>query len=76
MVIGELPLLRNTRRLGRLPISLGIVQGLNSVIVVLFAGYAAFVETALPLQFQLVVFENRFLLSFGAALLINRRLLL
>ena len=76
VVVRKLALLRDARGLGRFPIGLGILEGLDCLFVVLLAGHTCLEQVLLPLQFALVVVEDGLLLRLGAALLIDRRLLL
>ena len=76
MVVGELALLGHARGRRRFPIRLGILKGLHGLVVALLAGHPSFEKLALTLHFHFVVFVGCLLLGFGAALLIDGRLLL
>jgi hypothetical protein len=75
IVISELTLLGSAGSLCRIPIGLRILERLHRIIVILLAGDAALVQSALPCDLLLVVLKDRLLLLLGAALLLNRRLL-
>src|SRR6267378_86767 len=76
VVVSQLASLGGARRRGSFPVGLGILECLHRQVEVLLAGHTPLEKLALPLYFLLVVVVGRLLLCFGAALLVDGRLLL
>src|SRR6267378_3912525 len=75
VVVSKLASLGDARRRGSFPVGLGILVCLYGQVEVLLAGHAPLKKLALTLYFLGVVVVRRLLLCFGAALLVDGRLL-
>ena len=76
VVVGEFALLGDASGGRGFPIRLGILERLHRKFVVLLTAHTPSYKLPLALDLALVVVEGCLLLRFGAALLVNRRLLL